>query len=47
LVEPKEKTVKVFEPNKAVVTFTRDMMLVDGTVLPGFTLELKRLFKVI
>lgn len=46
LVDPKDQSVKVCEPNKPMVRFTRNMTLKGGRVLPNFTLDLELLFKI-
>jgi Uma2 family endonuclease len=45
LVDPDEQSLQVFEPGKPVTTFTRDMTLTGGAVLPGLTIDLAQVFR--
>jgi Uma2 family endonuclease len=45
IVDPKTRTVEVYtSPDKPDTTLTQDDVLTGGDVLPGFTLDLRKLF---
>jgi len=44
LVDPVEKWIEVYTPNQTVQTLTLKDTLEGGTLLPGFTLEIQRVF---
>jgi Uma2 family endonuclease len=45
LVDPKEKTVEIYAPQKPFIELSESDTLDGGDVLPGFTLEVKKLFE--
>lgn len=45
VVYPKDEEVEIYAPNQAVVKLTKDDDLDGGTILPGFRLLLKTIFK--
>jgi Uma2 family endonuclease len=46
LVDPKERSVRVFEPGRAAVLLGADDVLGGGDVLPGLTVPVRELFAV-
>jgi Uma2 family endonuclease len=44
VVDPRTRTVQAHQPGRPVATLSRDDLLDGGSVLPGFSLSLARLF---
>ena len=45
VVYPHDEEVEIYAPNQAVVKLTKEDELDGGTILPGFKLSLKKVFK--
>jgi Uma2 family endonuclease len=45
LVDPKEKTIEIYAPQKPFIELSENDTLDGGDVLAGFTLEVKKLFE--